>query len=141
LTVVIVYRHTSGRSDEKEVAMSTRVQSTVLLAQDLDRAARFYVGLGLRIERRLDEEGLVIVDAGGSALWLYGRAEGVEKARYPICVLAVEDLESSRKRVEEHGGKIVSDLQEDPLGTNLYFRDTEGNLLEIRQPPPAGHGV
>ena len=112
-----------------------KLQSVLLLVEDLDRATRFYRGLEFEVESEHDvDEGVVFLDAGGAQIWLY-RAEGVDKAGHPMCILAVEDLDAAREAVEDHGGRVITKARTDAFGTYHIVMDTEGNMLEIRQPP------
>lgn len=114
-----------------------KLQSVLLIVQDLHRATEFYRGIGLEVESEHEvDEGAVFLDAGGAQIWLY-RAEGVDRAGHPMCILAVEDLDAARRAVEENGGRVISKARSDAFGTYHLVQDTEGNMLEIRQPPPA----
>lgn len=114
-----------------------KLQSVLLLVEDLDRASGFYRGLGLEVESEHDvDEGAVFLDAGGAQIWLY-RAHGVDKAGHPVCILAVDELDAARRAVEENGGRVISRAKSDVFGTYHLVQDTEGNMLEIRQPPAA----
>ena len=119
--------------------MGIQIQSTLLIVEDPGRAVRFYEGIGLRTTRIVEEENSVLLDAGGSEVWLIG-AEGMDRPVYPACIFAVDDLEASRRLIEEHGGKILGKPKSDVLGSYYLFKDPDGNVLEIRQ-PPAQHGA
>jgi predicted enzyme related to lactoylglutathione lyase len=114
--------------------MGIRIQSTLLIVEDPRSAARFYEGIGLRTIRIVEEENSVLLDAGGSEIWLIG-AEGIDRPVYPACILGVDDLEASRRLIEEQGGKILGNPKSDVLGSYYLFKDPDGNVLEIRQPP------
>lgn len=55
--------------------------------------------------------------------------------RYPSVVIGVEDIRASIDKVNEGGGKVLSEPHEIPgTGTIAYFEDTEGNVLSMLQP-------
>src|SRR3954466_15327642 len=58
-----------------------------------------------------------------------------ELNRAPHVVISVDDIEESRKAVEEAGGKIMGEQMDIP-GIGLYysFKDTEGNVVGMLQP-------
>ena len=133
----VVFGIVSGGGYLIEGRWTMKLQSVLLLVEHLDRATGFYRGLGLEVEGEHDvDEGAVFLDAGGAQIWLY-RADGVDKAGHPMCILAVEDLDAAHQAVEDHGGRVISKARSDPFGTYQLVLDTEGNMLEIRRPPSA----
>jgi predicted enzyme related to lactoylglutathione lyase len=56
-------------------------------------------------------------------------------AQYPSVVIAVDDINTSMKKVEAAGGKVLGEPMEIP-GYGLYvsFFDTEGNRVSMMQP-------
>jgi uncharacterized protein len=60
-----------------------------------------------------------------------------EGFRYPHLVISIEDLDESIKAVKENGGEILGDKMEIPgIGMYASFKDTEGNIVGMLQPPP-----
>lgn len=56
----------------------------------------------------------------------------------PSLVVAVDDMEEARKRVEAAGGKLLTEAVEIPgIGHYASFEDTEGNRLSILKPSGA----
>ena len=56
-------------------------------------------------------------------------------AKHPSVVIAVEDIKSHMKTVEEAGGKVLGEPMEIPgVGTYVAFTDTEGNRVSMLQP-------
>lgn len=53
----------------------------------------------------------------------------------PHLVVQVDNIEESRKKVEDSGGKIISEKMDIP-GIGLYysFKDSEGNIVGMLQP-------
>ena len=119
----------------------TGLRSVLVLADDLERALRFYADAFdlTDVRRSPDTEALsgelAELNVGGTTVWFYTGLPTRPKAPYPVLILDVDDVEAARQRVEQHGGTLTSDLRSDPLGTYYIFRDTEGNILEIRQRP------
>ena len=114
-----------------------------LPASDMARARRFYVEtLGFR--PTWEGEGFArFVCAGGSSFLLFassGRASG----DHDQCGWVVEDIDAEvaelRRRgiaLEEFPGYRFEDgIRVDPAGRSAWFRDTEGNLLNVRSNTP-----
>lgn len=58
-----------------------------------------------------------------------------ELNRSPHVVIAVDDIEESRKAVEESGGKIIGEKMNIPsVGLYYTFKDTEDNIVGMLQP-------
>lgn len=57
-------------------------------------------------------------------------------SRYPSIVIAVDDIREAMEKVEEAGGKILSEKPDDIPGVGLYvsFKDTEGNRVGMLEP-------
>ena len=114
--------------------MQTKLRSVVLPVDDLGRAIEFYEGLELKTKGRFDDDGVAFIDAGAAQLWLVTTAES-PPPKYPVCIFSIADVEEARQRVESLGGKIVSELHKDGMGSYYMFTDPDGNMSEIRQPP------
>jgi predicted enzyme related to lactoylglutathione lyase len=118
----------------------TDLRATLVLVDDIDRAVRFYQdGLDIPATERHDDTAalggrLAELRAGGATIWLYDGLPARPKAAYPVLILGVDDVEAARERLVRHGGTLTSELRSDPLGDHYIFRDTEGNILEIRGP-------
>lgn len=125
----------------------------VLRVRDLARALAFYEGvLRCRVERRIDELGLVQLRAGASLIDLVdvdsplGRAGGDEPARrapnldHFALSLDAFDAEAIRAYLHEHGiesGEPASRYGALGFGPSLYIRDPDGNTVELKGPPEA----
>ena len=58
-------------------------------------------------------------------------------AQYPSVVVAVDDINESRKKVMKAGGKVLGEPMEIPgIGQYVSFFDTEGNRVSMLQPAP-----
>lgn len=110
-----------------------QIQSLVFPVTDLGRAVDFFQGLEFKLIGRYDEDGVAFIGVGGAQLWLVVTEE--TPPTYPVCIFKVDDVEETRQRVVKLGGKIVSELQEDGMGSYYIFADPDGNQAEIRQPP------
>ncbi len=54
-----------------------------------------------------------------------------------VNTIQVDSIDEAADRIMQAGGKLVSDRVPLPgVGYNVYFRDTEGNLLGLHQPDP-----
>ena len=115
--------------------MQTSIRSIVIPVQDLDRAVSFYEGLELKVKSRFDDHNIAVVDAGGAELWILTDVPDAKLPTYPVCIFNVGDVEEARKRVESKGGEITSELTKDGFGSYYIYKDPDGNLGEIRQPP------
>ena len=58
-------------------------------------------------------------------------------AQYPSVVIAVDNINSSIKKVADAGGKVLGEPMEIPgIGQYVSFFDTEGNRVSMLQPLP-----
>lgn len=56
-------------------------------------------------------------------------------AQYPSVVIAVDDIKTYVKKINEGGGKVLGEPVEIPgVGMYVSFLDTEGNRVSILQP-------
>ena len=56
-------------------------------------------------------------------------------AQYPSVVVAVDDIKSATRRVEEAGGRVLGEPMQIPgVGQYVAFFDTEGNRASMLQP-------
>lgn len=125
----------------------------VLRVHDLERMLGFYVGvLGCRVERRLDEIGLVQLRAGHSMLDLVpvasrlgrdgGAGPGAEGRNLDHFCFRVDpwDEAALRAHLAAHGivaGRTESRYGAEGPGPSIYLRDPEGNGVELKGPPDA----
>jgi predicted enzyme related to lactoylglutathione lyase len=57
-----------------------------------------------------------------------------EQNRAPHLVIAVDDIEASRKAVEDAGGQVMGEKMDIPgIGQYYSFKDTEGNIVGMLQ--------
>lgn len=127
------------------------IDHLVLRVVDLDRMLAFYcAALGCRVERRLDDAGLVQLRAGRSLLDLVpvdsplGRAGGgppeAQARNLDHFCFRLEQFDEAaiRATLERHGvdaGKVEMRYGADGVGPSMYLRDPEGNVVELKGPP------
>lgn len=123
----------------------------VLRTANVERMVAFYGDvLGCPVERRLDDLGLVQMRAGASLIDLVdvngeiGRAGGVapgpEARNLDHYCLRVDDFDAKaiRAHLANHGvepGEPARRYGADGFGQSIYFRDPDGNTVELKGPP------
>jgi catechol 2,3-dioxygenase-like lactoylglutathione lyase family enzyme len=110
-----------------------------LPASDFERARRFYVEtLGFR--PTFEGPGYVRFACANGSSFLVFASSGKASGDHDQCGWVVADVEAEvaelRRRgitFEEFGGAaFVEGIRTDPAGRSAWFRDSEGNLLNIR---------
>lgn len=125
----------------------------VLRVADLDAMIAFYGEvLGCRVERRLDDIGLVQLRAGQSLIDLVpvdgklgregGAAPGVGGRNLDHLCLRVEPFDEAaiRRHLDAHGvaaGPVESRYGAEGEGPSIYLLDPERNTVELKGPPAA----
>ncbi len=121
-----------------------RILETVLYADDLTAAERFYRdALGLEVLDR--SELMVVFRCGGGVLLIFSpKKSGVPGRSVPshgaigpghLAFAAREDdLDSWRSRLIESGVEIESEVEWERGGLSIYFRDPAGNSIELAPP-------
>lgn len=129
-----------------------RVLETALYVKDMNRAVAFYERvLGFAVlTKSLEPERLAAMDVGGEHILLLfkdgetsrdvslpgGRIPGFDgrgsgHTAFPI---ALSELEAWEKQLATHGVAIESKVEWERGGRSIYFRDPDGNLLELATP-------
>lgn len=122
----------------------------VLRAADLERMVDFYTRvLGLALDRRVPELGLVHLRAGRSMLDLIavtgplgapsGAAPGAEGRNLDHLCLRIEPFDETalRDRFAAHGvtlSEVHDNYGAEGRGPSVYLSDPEGNLVELKGP-------
>jgi catechol 2,3-dioxygenase-like lactoylglutathione lyase family enzyme len=122
----------------------------VLRAADLERMVDFYTRvLGLALDRRVPELGLVHLRAGRSMLDLIavtgplgasgGAAAGAEGRNLDHLCLRIEPFDEAalRDRLAAHGvtlSEVHDNYGAEGRGPSAYLRDPEGNVVELKGP-------
>lgn len=120
----------------------------VLRVQDLEKAISFYeTVLGLAVERRIEELGLVQLRAGASLLDLVavdsklGRAGGASPDQsapnmdHFALMLAHFDEDAIRQHLAKHGveaGPTGTRYGAEGFGPSIYLHDLDGNTVELK---------
>jgi catechol 2,3-dioxygenase-like lactoylglutathione lyase family enzyme len=138
-------------TDQRQTAPAlSGVLETALIVEDVARATGFYRKL-FAFDVLVQNERLCSLGVKpGQVLLLFQRGGSLEDIRLPGGVLpggmdaqgrghmafaiAAEHLESWRHWLEHNGVAIESVVHWERGGTSLYFRDLDGNLLELATP-------
>lgn len=129
----------------------TGLDHIVLRVVDLEQMLAFYCEvLGMNVERRLDEVGLVQLRAGRSLLDLVpvdsklgregGAAPGREGRNLDHLCFGIEDFDEDAitAHLRSHGvdaGSVTSRYGAEGHGPSMYIEDPEGNTVELKGPP------
>ena len=113
----------------------------VLRVADMDRAIGFYEQvLGLHIERRLSEIGLVQLRAGAAMIDLVPRGADTGGRNMDHFAVRIErlDLPALQAHLRAHGvdpGEVRRRYGAEGYGSSLYITDPDGNTVELKGPP------
>ena len=134
-----------------QVGLPLRVKGldhVVLRVSDMDRAISFYEQvLGLHIERRLPEIGLVQLRAGNAMIDLVpqkqGEADGRNMDHYAVQIESM-DVEALSAHLRRHGvdpGEVRRRYGAEGYGSSIYITDPDGNTVELKGPPEPGQTI
>lgn len=104
--------------------------------QDIERAKGFYRDtLGLQITKEDGE--WAEVDANGLTIGLNGREpSGAGAAGGPVVTFQPQGgLEETVSNLKEQGVEVPAEISEHPWGRVATFKDSEGNDLQLYEPP------
>lgn len=114
----------------------------VLRVADIDRAIAFYEQvLGLHVERRLPEIGLVQLRAGAAMIDLVPRREDEDEGRnmdHFAVRIAAMDVPALTAHLRGHGidpGEVRRRYGAEGYGSSIYITDPDGNTVELKGPP------
>ena len=117
----------------------TGLDHVVLRVADIDRAIAFYEAvLGLHVERRLAEIGLVQLRAGSAMIDLVPRTEDEDDGRnmdhfaVRIAEMDVPRLTAHLKRHGIDAGEVRRRYGAEGYGSSVYITDPDGNTVELR---------
>ena len=122
----------------------TRIFETVLYAEDLAAAERFYRdAIGLEVIGRGDLA--IVFRCGGGVLLIFdprksgapGRdvpSHGTSGAGHIAFGAKPEDLDAWRQQLRKAGVSIEREVDWDEGGRSIYFRDPAGNVVELAPP-------
>ena len=135
--------------DDFKTAADTRsalrvkgLDHVVLRVADMDRAIAFYEQvLGLHIERRLPEIGLVQLRAGTAMIDLVPRTEDEDEGRnmdHFAVRIDEMDVPAIAAHLKRHGidaGEVRRRYGAEGYGSSIYITDPDGNTVELKGPP------
>ena len=104
--------------------------------QDIDRAKNFYGGiLGLSITK--EDGDWAEVDANGLTIGLNGREPaGAQSDGGPVVTFQPEgSLEDTVGELQGQGVEVPAGISEHPWGRVATFKDSEGNDVQLYEPP------
>jgi len=122
----------------------SRIFETVLYAEDLPAAERFYhEALGLEVIGR--EELFVVFRCGGGVLLVFDPrksaapdrdvpSHGTTGVGHIAFAAKPEDLDAWREQLRQAGVSIEREVDWDEGGHSFYFRDPAGNVVELAPP-------
>ena len=118
--------------DETEFSLSECRAVAKLPATDIERARRFYAEkLGLTSTLGA-APGNYVYQCGGSTFALY-ESPGTASGTHDQLVFAVSDLETVVRQMKARGVVFTGDIAEDERTRTAWFRDSEGNVLSVRE--------
>lgn len=114
----------------------------VLRVADIDRAIAFYEEvLGLHVERRLAEIGLVQLRAGTAMIDLVPRTEDEDEGRnmdHFAVQIEQMDVPALTAHLKRHGidpGEVRRRYGAEGYGSSIYITDPDGNTVELKGRP------
>jgi catechol 2,3-dioxygenase-like lactoylglutathione lyase family enzyme len=116
------------------------ILETVLYVADIDRAERFYRDVMAMTQIGKDPGRHVFFRVGSGVLLLFHAEKTRQAGTLPphgadgeihVCfTTSPDEYETWKQRIREHGITIEQET-EWPRGRSFYFRDPDGNLLEL----------
>jgi glyoxylase I family protein len=129
-------------ADTRSALRVKGLDHVVLRVADMDRAISFYEQvLGLHIERRLPEIGLVQLRAGTAMIDLVPRIEDEDEGRnMDHYAVRIEDMDVAAitAHLKRHGidpGEVRRRYGAEGYGSSIYITDPDGNTVELKGPP------
>ncbi len=122
----------------------SRIFETVLYAEDLTAAERFYhEALGLEVIERNNLT--VVFRCGGGVLLIFDLrksaapdrdvpSHGTTGVGHIAFAAKPEDLDAWREQLRQAGVPIEREVDWDEGGHSIYFRDPAGNVVELAPP-------
>jgi catechol-2,3-dioxygenase len=119
------------------------IDHVVLRCVDQKRAIAFYTELlGLKEERRIESIGLIQLRAGQSMIDLVPADTRNEDGRNVdhVCLgIRAPDMNELARHLRERKVEVIGEPMPRygarGMGLSIYIRDTEGNVIELKQMP------
>jgi catechol 2,3-dioxygenase-like lactoylglutathione lyase family enzyme len=124
------------------------VVETAVYVDDLERAREFYEGT-LMLDAMFEDERMRAYKVGRSGFLVFKRGASNKNTEMKIgnipahdssghahmaFAIARDELGEWKKLLDEHGVEIEGRVQWPKGGESIYFRDPDGNLLELATP-------
>ncbi len=133
---------TRATSPAQSAPVVMGLDHVVLRVADIGRSIAFYEAvLGLHVERRLAEIGLVQLRAGTSMIDLVPRTEDEDDGRnmdHFAVRIAEMDVPALTAHLKRHGidaGEVRRRYGAEGYGSSIYITDPDGNTVELKGPP------
>lgn len=129
-------------ADTRTALKVKALDHVVLRVADMDRSIAFYEQvMGLHVERRLPEIGLVQLRAGTAMIDLVPRTEDEDEGRnmdhFAVRIEAM-DVPALQAHLKHHGidpGEVRRRYGAEGYGSSIYITDPDGNTVELKGPP------
>jgi catechol 2,3-dioxygenase-like lactoylglutathione lyase family enzyme len=122
--------------------------ATTIPVRDPAQARNFYEGtLGLQVSRELADGSIEYECGGGTSVYTYPTAENAGRSPATLASFEVEDAEATVRAMQAEGVtfeeydlpglKTVGGVAEVAGSKGGWFKDPDGNILAVFEPPPA----
>jgi catechol 2,3-dioxygenase-like lactoylglutathione lyase family enzyme len=122
--------------------------ATTIPVTDSARARGFYEGaLGLRFSRELADGSIEYACGGGTSVYTYPTEENAGRSPATLASFEVEDVEATVRELRDRGItfeeydmpglKTEGGIAEVAGSKGAWFKDPDGNILAVFEPPPA----
>jgi catechol 2,3-dioxygenase-like lactoylglutathione lyase family enzyme len=122
--------------------------ATTIPVRDPAQARSFYEGtLGLKVSRELADGSIEYECGGGTSVYTYPTADNAGKSPATLASFEVEDAEATVRALQAEGVtfeeydlpglKTVGGVAEVAGSKGGWFKDPDGNILAVFEPPPA----
>ncbi len=124
-----------GSEESKKGEAALRLSYVWLYVKDIEKSLGFYRDvLGLKTVSTFPHGALL--SAGGVLLGVH-QEEGDRKS-HPggmVINLTTKDIKETHRELQMRGIRFLTEIQKDSFGQVVSFRDPDGYLLELWQPP------
>jgi len=115
-----------------------RLGHVAIRVKDMDRAVAFYTGLGMRMVWEADDWAYLEAGDGRDGLALLGPDYKAAGPHFAFHLTDRAHVDQVHQQLKEQG-IAVGGVHDHRDGTaSFYFRDPEGNWLEMLYEPPGG---